>query len=215
MVPSRPLFSYARAGKRSLDVLASAAGIAALSPALAATALVVRLSFGSPVLFRQRRPGRGGREFSIYKFRTMTDERGPDGELLPDAERLTRTGRLLRSLSVDELPELFCVLLGDMSLVGPRPLLPRYTRWFTPTERRRLDVRPGITGLAQISGRNQVSWDRRLQLDVDYVDNLGLREDLRILLLTALRVVRRDGLDADPTASMQDLDVERQQRVRP
>jgi lipopolysaccharide/colanic/teichoic acid biosynthesis glycosyltransferase len=173
----------------------------------------VALRMGRPVLFRQERPGRLGVPFRMFKFRTMTDARGPDGQLLPDRERLTRLGTWLRKTSLDELPELINVLRGEMSLVGPRPLLMRYTPYFTEEERVRLAVRPGITGLAQVSGRNLVSWDQRLALDVRYVREWSLSLDFRILMLTVLRVFSRGGVVVDAESVMRNLDDERRDRA--
>ena len=183
-----------------------------LSPLLVCLALLVRWRLGSPVLFRQLRPGRDGRPFEIFKFRTMTDAHAPSGELLSDAERLTPFGASLRSTSLDEIPELINVLKGDMSLVGPRPLLMRYDPYFRPEERARFSLRPGITGLAQVSGRNDLSWDGRIRADLDYLERLSFRLDLEILLRTMLKVVRRDGLRVDPEATMLNFDEERRRQ---
>lgn len=183
--------------------------LAMLSPGLLAVGLAVRRRLGTPVLFRQTRPGRHGAPFQIVKFRTMTAEVDPSGRPLPDAARLTPFGARMRALSIDELPELWNVLSGDMSLVGPRPLLPRYTEHFTATELARLDVKPGITGWAQINGRNLVSWTERLELDVWYVNHRSLRLDLAILAKSVRQVFRRDGVVVDPVSVMADLDVER------
>jgi lipopolysaccharide/colanic/teichoic acid biosynthesis glycosyltransferase len=193
---------YARWGKPLLDRTAAAAGLVVLSPVLGAVALLVRTKLGGPVLFRQTRPGLGGEPFEMVKFRTMTDARGPDGALLPDAQRLTPLGRFLRGSSLDELPELWNVLKGDMSLVGPRPLLMRYLDRYTPEQTRRHEVRPGITGLAQVYGRNAIGWDEKLAYDVSYVDRISLSLDLRILLRTVFQVVRRDGISAESHATM-------------
>lgn len=195
--------------KRALDVVVAAAALLVGLPVLAGVAVAVRYRMGTPVLFRQSRPGLRGNSFELIKFRTMTDARGPDGRLLPDRDRLTRLGALLRASSLDELPELFNVLKGEMSLVGPRPLLERYLPFFSPDERRRMDLRPGITGYAQIAGRNSLSWDDRLAMDVWYIDNCSLSLDLRILATTIIRVVRREGALADPRSAMLDLDEER------
>lgn len=180
--------------KRLFDIAASAAGLVATSPILLAAAAGVRLTLGSPVLFKQQRPGLDGEPFTIYKFRTMSDDRGPDGELLPDEQRLTWFGQLLRSTSIDELPELFNVLKGDMSLVGPRPLLMQYLPLYNDFQARRHEVRPGITGWAQVNGRNQLSWDEKFEHDVWYVDNHNLWLDLKILAMTVWQVLRRDGI---------------------
>ena len=197
-----PLCNRLNPGKRLLDTSVTALGLVVLSPVLGAVALAVASRLGRPVLFRQIRPGLHGRPFEMVKFRTMTDVRGPDGELLPDADRLTPFGRFLRSSSLDELPELWNVLKGDMSLVGPRPLLMRYLDRYTSEQARRHEVRPGITGLAQVSGRNALSWEDKFALDVWYVDNRSLALDMKILAQTLLRVVRRDGVSAADHATM-------------
>lgn len=198
--------------KRALDVVGATAGLAVLAPVMGAIACAIWLRMGRPVFFRQSRVGWRGRRFELIKFRTMTDDRGPEGTLLSDGERLTALGRLLRKTSLDELPGLINVLRGDMSLVGPRPLLVRYDPWFTPEERRRYDVRPGMTGLAQVEGRNDVSWDRRIAFDLEYVDQVSLGLDLRILLQTLVMVTRSEGVRVDPGASRLDFDEERRRR---
>ncbi len=204
---------YRAWGKRAFDLAVAVPALLLLAAPMALLALLVRLCLGSPVVFRQERPGRGGRLFPMLKFRTMTDARGPDGEPLPDAERLTLFGRALRATSLDELPELVNVVRGEMSLVGPRPLLVRYTPYFTGAERARFDVRPGITGWAQVNGRNDLRWDDRLARDIEYVRDLSFALDLRILLLTVRKVFIRDGLQVDPGASMLDLDEERRRKA--
>jgi lipopolysaccharide/colanic/teichoic acid biosynthesis glycosyltransferase len=188
--------------KRLLDVSLALAGLILLAPLLALIAFVVRVRLGSPVLFRQSRPGFRGEPFELLKFRTMLDSRDEQGHVLPDEKRLTRLGKLLRSTSLDELPELLNVVKGDMSLVGPRPLLMQYLDRYTPEQARRQDVRPGLTGWAQVNGRNGIDWDEKLRLDVWYVDHRSLRLDLRILLLTVLQVLRQDGISADGHATM-------------
>ena len=187
--------------KRLVDVVASAIGLALLSPLLAVIAVAVRITMGRPVLFRQQRPGLHAEPFEILKFRTMRDAVDASGLPLPDEERLTATGRLLRSTSLDELPALLNVLRGDMSLVGPRPLLMEYVPRYSPRQARRMEVRPGITGLAQVRGRNQLSWDVKFELDVWYVDHQSLLLDLRILLETVGRVVTRSGISAEGHAT--------------
>lgn len=187
---------------RVFDLVLSLCAITLLSPLLLVLAVLVRVAHGSPVLFRQRRPGLAGVPFLMYKFRTMTDQRDSRGQLLPDAQRLTRLGRFLRSSSLDELPELLNVLRGEMSLVGPRPLLMQYLDRYTPEQARRHGVRPGITGWAQVNGRNALSWDEKFALDVWYVDHRSLWLDLKILWLTILRVVQRHGVSADGHATM-------------
>jgi lipopolysaccharide/colanic/teichoic acid biosynthesis glycosyltransferase len=189
--------------KRLFDILVSLGVLLVLALPLLLLAGVVRYKFGCPVLFRQLRPGLRGRPFKMVKFRTMTDEHDADGDLLPDALRLTPFGRFLRSTSLDELPELWNVLRGEMSLVGPRPLLMEYLPLYSPDQARRHEVRPGITGWAQINGRNAVSWNERFRLDVWYVDHRSLWLDLKILWLTVRKVVVREGINAQGEATMQ------------
>ncbi len=189
--------------KRLIDVLASALGLVVLSPLLFVLWLMVRRRMGSPALFRQMRPGLHGRPFEMIKFRTMRDATGPDGQPLLDAERLTDFGRWLRATSLDELPELWNVLKGQMSLVGPRPLLMEYLPLYTPEQARRHEVRPGITGWAQINGRNAVGWDQKFALDVWYVDRHSLWLDVKIIALTLRRIVQRDGISAPGSATME------------
>ncbi|NDY41879.1 sugar transferase [Dissulfurirhabdus thermomarina] len=181
--------------KRILDLALATAACLFLLPVMAAVALMVRIFLGAPVFFRQVRPGLHGRPFVLYKFRTMTDARDARGNLLPDEQRLTRLGRFLRRTSLDELPELFNVLKGEMSLVGPRPLLMEYLRLYTPEQMRRHEVRPGITGWAQVNGRNAISWEEKFRLDVWYVDNRSLWLDLKILFLTLAQVVKGRGIN--------------------
>ena len=188
--------------KRSLDVSLSAILLILLSPLLALIAFMVRVRLGLPVLFRQKRPRFQGRPFTLYKFRTMSDERGAEEELLPDEQRLPRLGLFLRSTSLDELPELWNVLKGDMSLVGPRPLLMRYLDRYTPHQARRHEVKPGITGWAQVNGRNAITWERKFELDVWYVDHWSLLLDLRILCMTVEALVRRVGISRPGYATM-------------
>ncbi len=188
--------------KRVFDVLASAAGLTAVAPVLAVAAAAVRATMGAPVFFRQQRPGLHGEPFSIWKFRTMTDERGADGQLLPDDERLTRIGRFIRQTSIDELPQLLNVLKGEMSLVGPRPLLMRYLKRYSERQAHRHDMKPGITGLAQVRGRNSLSWPEKFEWDVSYVENFSLLLDAQILLETAMKVVKREGISAGAHATM-------------
>jgi sugar transferase EpsL len=197
-----PTWRAARAVKRAFDVGAASAGLLALSPILAALTGAELWFHGWPPIFKQRRPGLQGRVFAIYKFRTMTDERDGNGELLPDHSRLTRFGKWLRAASLDELPELFNVVRGDMSLVGPRPLLLKYLELYSPRQARRHEMRPGITGWAQVNGRNESAWEDKLERDVWYVDNWSLGLDLRILARTALTVLRREGISAAGEATM-------------
>lgn len=180
--------------KRALDVTLAGGALAAASPVLLGVAAAIRATMGKPVLFRQQRPGHQGRLFTAYKFRTMRDALGPDGKPLPDAERLTRLGRFIRRTSLDELPQLWNVVKGDMSLVGPRPLLVQYLPRYTPEQRRRHEVLPGLTGWAQVNGRNATSWPERFAHDLWYVDHWSLALDLKIIAITALKVLRGDGI---------------------
>jgi lipopolysaccharide/colanic/teichoic acid biosynthesis glycosyltransferase len=180
--------------KRLFDVGVTSLALPLLAPLFLAIAMVIRVTLGAPVIFRQRRSGRHGRPFTLLKFRTMTDTRGTAGDLLPDADRLTKFGRFLRATSLDELPELINVLRGDMSLVGPRPLLLEYLALYTPGQARRHDVRPGITGWAQINGRNTISWERKFELDVWYIEHQSAWLDLRILAETIPTIFRRKGI---------------------
>ncbi|WP_126206757.1 sugar transferase [Thermus scotoductus] len=188
--------------KRALDVIGASFALLVFGPVMLYIALRIWREMGSPVLFRQVRPGLHGRPFVMYKFRTMTEERDAQGKLLPDEKRLTRLGRFLREHSLDELPEFFNVLKGDMSLVGPRPLLMEYLDRYTPEQARRHEVKPGITGWAQVNGRNALTWEEKFRLDVWYVDNWNLLLDLKILFLTLVKVLRREGISAEGHATM-------------
>ncbi len=181
--------------KRAFDIVLAVALLAVLAPILLLVALLVRVLLGAPVLFRQQRPGLHGKPFRILKFRTMNDRRDARGDLLPDSERLTGFGRFLRASSLDELPELFNIVRGEMSFVGPRPLLMEYLPLYSPEQARRHEVRPGITGWAQVNGRNAIGWERKFALDIEYVERRSFWFDLKILAMTALKVVRRDGID--------------------
>jgi sugar transferase EpsL len=189
--------------KRFFDLLLTLPGILCLSPLFLLTALVVRIKIGKPILFIQKRPGLHGKPFRMYKFRTMTDEKDADGNLLPDEKRLVPFGRFLRSTSLDELPELINVIKGDMSLVGPRPLLMEYLDRYTPEQAKRHDVLPGITGWAQVNGRNALSWKEKFKLDVWYVDNRSLWLDIKILWMTLLKVFKREGISQEGQATME------------
>lgn len=195
---------YVRRGKRAFDVAAASAGLVLVSPVLLIAAAAVRWKLGSPVLFRQERGGLDGSVFVLVKFRSLTDERDASGHLLPDVDRMTQFGGRLRSLSIDELPALINVIRGDMSLVGPRPLLTRYLPRYSAVQRRRHEVRPGFTGWAQVNGRNLVDWESRFELDVWYVDHLSLGLDLKILWRTLTTVVRGTGVSQAGEATMQE-----------
>ena len=195
---------YRHLGKRLLDLGLTIPALVVLSPILGVIAALVRVRLGSPVFFRQQRPGLRGQPFTLQKFRTMADARDADGKLLSDAQRLTRFGRLLRSTSLDELPELWNVLRGEMSLVGPRPLLMEYLDRYTPEQARRHEVKPGITGWAQVNGRNAITWEQRFALDVWYVDRLSLWLDLWVLLLTIWKTVKREGISQAGRATMEE-----------
>jgi sugar transferase EpsL len=190
--------------KRVFDVLASSAALGVLGLPMAVLAALVRWRLGSPVLFRQERPGMHGELFTLCKFRTMRDAVDDEGRPLPDAERLTSFGRALRSTSLDELPELWNILRGDMSVVGPRPLLPQYLDRYTPEQARRHEVRPGLTGLAQVAGRNALTWEDKFALDVAYVETRSLWLDLKIIARTLVQVVRRDGIAAEGSATAEE-----------
>ena len=194
---------YRQWGKRLFDLGLILVGLPFILPLLAGVALLVALKLGRPILFRQLRPGHQTKPFTLYKFRSMTDGRDAQGKLLPDSDRLPPFGRFLRSTSLDELPELFNVLKGEMSLVGPRPLLMQYLSLYSPEQRVRHDVRPGITGWAQINGRNTISWEDKFALDVWYVDNLSLWLDLKIIALTLWKIVRRDDINQPGRATIE------------
>lgn len=185
---------YEKYIKRPLGCFLAILALVVLSPILGITALLVRIKLGAPVLFTQERPGKDEKVFKLYKFRTMTDERDENGNLLPDDMRLTRFGRLLRSTSLDELPELVNILRGDMAIIGPRPLLTEYLPYYTEEEAHRHDVRPGLTGLAQVNGRNAISWDKKLAYDVEYVDRITFLVDAKILLQTVVKTVKRSDI---------------------
>ncbi|MEZ7172927.1 sugar transferase [Sporosarcina sp. OR05] len=188
--------------KRIFDIVVSLIALIILSPIIGVTALLIRSKIGSPVLFKQQRPGLNEKSFHVYKFRSMTDERDSEGELLPDDVRLTSFGKLLRKLSLDELPQLLNVLKGDMSFVGPRPLLMEYLPLYNERQARRHKVRPGITGWAQVNGRNAISWEEKFELDVWYVENRSFWLDIKILFMTVLKVFKSEGISQDGQATM-------------
>lgn len=189
--------------KRILDIISSLLAIIILSPLLAVTAVLVKTKLGSPVLFKQERPGKDEKIFTLMKFRTMTDERDENGELLPDEVRLTKFGKFLRSTSIDELPELFNILKGDMSVIGPRPLLVEYIPRYNEHQHRRHEVRPGLSGWAQVNGRNTVSWEDKFDMDVHYVDNYSFAMDVKILFMTVLNVIKKEGISSETSATME------------
>jgi lipopolysaccharide/colanic/teichoic acid biosynthesis glycosyltransferase len=184
--------------KRAFDIVFSAGWLIGFAPLLLVVAILVRLKLGSPVLFIQERPGLRAKPFRMVKFRTMTDERGSDGELLPDEQRLTSFGRFLRATSLDEFPEMWNVLIGDLSVVGPRPLLMRYVPRYSPFQARRMEVKPGVTGWAQVNGRNSLTWEEKFALDVWYIDHRSFWLDMRIVVLTFFKVLSRAGAERDP-----------------
>ena len=194
---------YRRFFKRPMDFTLSLIAIIALSPILLVVGFLVRVKLGSPVIFKQKRPGHNEKIFTMYKFRTMTDERDENGELLPDSIRLTKFGRLLRSTSLDELPELFNILKGDMSIVGPRPLLVQYLPLYNKHQKRRHEVRPGLSGWAQVNGRNAISWENKFDLDVEYVDNVGIFLDWKIIFLTLKKIFVREGINSGTADTME------------
>lgn len=189
--------------KRILDIISSLLAIIFLSPLLAVTAVLVKTKLGSPVLFKQERPGKDEKIFTLMKFRTMTDERDENVELLPDEVRLTKFGKFLRSTSIDELPELFNILKGDMSVIGPRPLLVEYIPRYNEHQHRRHEVRPGLSGWAQVNGRNSISWEEKFDLDVEYVDNYSFAMDVKILFMTVLNVLKKEGISSETSATME------------
>ncbi|NZA40445.1 sugar transferase [Eubacterium callanderi] len=194
---------YQKYVKRILDITLSGAAIIVLSPVMGVTAILVKKKLGSPVIFKQKRPGKDEKIFTMYKFRTMTDERDEKGELLPDSVRLTKFGKMLRSTSLDELPELFNIFKGDMSVVGPRPLLVQYLPLYNERQKRRHEVRPGLSGLAQINGRNAITWDEKFNYDVEYVEKVSFALDVRIVLKTMIKAFKREDINADTAVTME------------
>lgn len=203
---------YKKCFKRLFDIIISLTALIVLSPVLLAVWILVRVKLGGPAIFTQQRPGKNEKIFKLYKFRSMTNERDENGELLPDEVRLTKFGKLLRSTSLDELPELFNILKGDMSLIGPRPLLVRYLPWYTEEEKHRHDVRPGLTGLAQVNGRNALGWEERFVYDLEYVNHLTLCMDLKIIGMTVGKVLKRSGTLSGADQTVADFDVYRKEQ---
>lgn len=193
---------YAKYIKRPLDFILSLIAIIILSPLLLIVAILVRIKLGKPIIFKQQRPGKNEKIFTLYKFRTMTDEKDEEGNLLPDSERLTKFGKFLRSTSLDELPELINIIKGEMSIVGPRPLLVEYLPLYNEKQKHRHDVRPGLTGLAQISGRNSIDWEEKFKEDIEYVNNTTFIQDTKIILKTFIKVFKRDGINQEGNATM-------------
>ena len=200
---------YAKYIKRVLDLILSLMALIILMPLMIIIAILVRIKLGSPVIFKQERPGKSEKIFTLYKFRTMTNKKDENDNLLPDEKRLTKFGKILRSTSLDELPELFNILKGDMAIVGPRPLLVKYLSYYTDEERHRHDVRPGLTGLAQIHGRNTTSWKDRFKYDIDYVRNITFLGDIKIILKTIIKVIKKEDILVGKDKIMKNLDVER------
>ena len=214
MKKHRPHGPYEKFIKRPLDCALASCALVTLSPVLGVTALLVKVKLGSPVLFKQNRPGKDEKVFQLYKFRSMTDQRDQDGNLLPDDIRLTKFGRLLRSTSLDELPELINIIRGDMAIIGPRPLLVEYLPYYTEKEHHRHDVRPGLTGLAQVNGRNAInSWEERFAYDLEYVDNVSLAMDLKVLFQTVYKVFKRADIQVGSEIKAGRLDDARRETV--
>jgi undecaprenyl phosphate N,N'-diacetylbacillosamine 1-phosphate transferase len=204
---------YRKYLKRPMDIILSFLAIIILSPVLFIVAILVKIKLGSPVLFKQKRPGLNEKLFMMYKFRTMTDERDLNGELLPDSVRLTKFGRFLRSTSLDELPELFNIFKGDMSIIGPRPLLIQYLPLYNEHQKRRHEVRPGLSGLAQVSGRNAISWEDKFNLDVKYVVNVSFINDWKIIFSTIKKVFVREGISSETAATMEPFKGSKKERI--
>lgn len=198
-----PYGPYERFFKRPIDIICASAAIIAFSWLYLIIAVLVRVKLGSPVLFKQERPGKDEKIFKLYKFRTMTDEKDENGELLPDDVRLTKFGKFLRSTSLDELPEAFNILKGDMSVIGPRPLLVQYLPLYSEKQHRRHEVRPGLSGYAQVNGRNSVTWEEKFNLDVEYVDKITFIGDVKIIFSTVVKALKREGISSDSSATME------------
>jgi len=195
---------YCKYIKRILDICCALSAIIVFSWLYVIIAVLVKIKLGSPIIFKQSRPGKNGEIFNLYKFRTMTDDRDEDGTLLPDSARLTKFGKILRSTSLDELPEAWNILCGDMSVIGPRPLLVEYLNYYSEVEKHRHDVRPGLSGLAQVSGRNEITWEDKFRKDLEYVENVSMLFDIRIILLTVKKAICRDGIEFNNTQTIMD-----------
>ena len=203
---------YAKYVKRILDFTLSLLALIVLSPIMLILYILVRIKLGNPVIFKQMRPGKDEKIFKLYKFRTMTDEKDEQGNLLPDEQRLTKFGKFLRSTSLDELPELINIIKGDMAIVGPRPLLVQYLEFYNEEQKHRHDVRPGLTGLAQVSGRNSITWEEKFKQDIEYINNLTFKNDVKIIFMTIGKVFKREGISQDGEATMERFDVEQAQK---
>lgn len=204
---------YKKYIKRLLDIIISFCSLVILSPIFLIVAILVRIKLGSPIIFKQERPGKNEKIFKLYKFRTMSNKTDENGNLLPESERLTKFGKVLRSISLDELPELFNILKGDMSLIGPRPLLVKYLPYYNEKEKHRHDVRPGLTGLAQINGRNALNWEDRFEYDIQYVNNISFISDIKILFLTFYKVIKRNDIITAGTGKILSFDVYRKEQL--
>lgn len=203
---------YAKYIKRILDLILSLMALILLMPLMIIIGILVRINLGSPIIFKQKRPGKNEKIFTLYKFRTMTDKRDIDGNLLPDEYRLTKFGKFLRSTSLDELPELINIIKGDMAIVGPRPLLVEYLPYYTEEEKHRHDVRPGLTGLAQVNGRNALQWEERFSFDLQYKKNVSFKEDFKIILMTIKKVLKKENIVVRGTAKTKDFDDYRREK---
>lgn len=204
---------YQKYVKRLLDIIISLVALIVLSPVILVVAILVKIKLGSPVIFKQERPGKCEKIFKLYKFRSMSDKKDKDGNLLPDKDRLTRFGKILRASSLDELPELVNILRGDMSLIGPRPLTVSYLPYYNETEKHRHDVRPGLTGLAQVNGRNALNWDKRFEYDIEYVNNITFMNDVKILFKTFYKVIRKDDVITAGTGKIVSFNEYRKQQL--
>lgn len=204
---------YAKYIKRTLDLILSLMALIVLMPLMIIIGILVRINLGSPIIFKQKRPGKNEKIFTLYKFRTMTDKRDIDGNLLPDEYRLTKFGKFLRSTSLDELPELINIIKGDMAIVGPRPLLVEYLPYYTEEEKHRHDVRPGLTGLAQVNGRNEISWEEKLKYDTEYIKEIPFYSDLKIIFKTIKKTIKRKDIKMGKELQFGKLNVEREKKV--
>lgn len=204
---------YAKYIKRTLDLILSLMALIVLMPLMIIIGILVRINLGSPIIFKQKRPGKNEKIFTLYKFRTMTDKRDIDGNLLPDEYRLTKFGKFLRSTSLDELPELINIIKGDMAIVGPRPLLVEYLPYYTEEEKHRHDVRPGLTGLAQVNGRNTISWEEKLKYDTEYIKQISFYSDLKIIFKTIKKTIKRKDIKMGKELQFGKLNVERKKKV--